>query len=100
MASKFLKACRPNLDVDSILWIPMKKKERSRCIRWRIGWLPGGKSKTCITCKRATLTKKHAITCLRPHNCLNIPRQRTDDPIPSFLNKLPKSKPTFPFKIQ
>ncbi|KAI9271666.1 hypothetical protein BDA99DRAFT_602439 [Phascolomyces articulosus] len=98
---KILKACRPNLEVDPILWIPMTKKERSRCIRWRIvGRLPGGKSKTCITCKRAILTKKHVITCLRLHHRLNIPRQKTDDPISSFLNNLPKSKPTSPFKIQ
>ncbi|KAI9271855.1 hypothetical protein BDA99DRAFT_595092 [Phascolomyces articulosus] len=31
--TKILKACRPNLEVDLILWIPMTNKERSRCIR-------------------------------------------------------------------
>ena len=37
LGSKTLKGCRQQLGVDPIVWIPMTKKERSRCIRWRIG---------------------------------------------------------------
>ncbi|KAI9273107.1 hypothetical protein BDA99DRAFT_432872, partial [Phascolomyces articulosus] len=79
---------------DPILWIPMTKKERCRIIRWRIGWLLGGRTKTCISCNTSTLTKKHVIQCLRMHRRLNIPHHKKDDPISFFLNKLPKSKPT------
>ncbi|KAI9255129.1 hypothetical protein BDA99DRAFT_153403 [Phascolomyces articulosus] len=86
-SAKILKACRPNLEVDPILWIPMTKKECSRCIRWRIGWLPGGKPKTCITCKCSTLTKKHAITCLRLHNRFSF-----------SLNKFPKIQTSIPLQ--
>ena len=98
--SKILKACRPKLGVDPVLWIPMTKKERSQCIRWRIGWLPGGKAKTCLTCTTDTLTKKYVISCLRMHHKLSIARHKTDDPISYFFNKLPKSKPKSISKIQ
>ncbi|KAI7852931.1 hypothetical protein BDC45DRAFT_417500, partial [Circinella umbellata] len=45
VGSKTLRACRPKLGTDPIMWFPMAKKERSRCICWRIGWLPGGQTK-------------------------------------------------------
>ncbi|KAI9247511.1 hypothetical protein BDA99DRAFT_565184 [Phascolomyces articulosus] len=64
------------------------------------GWLPGGRTKTCKSCNTSTLTKKHAIQCLRMHRRLHIPHHKTDDPISFFLNKLPKSKPTSSSKIQ
>ncbi|KAI9258786.1 hypothetical protein BDA99DRAFT_606045 [Phascolomyces articulosus] len=46
-----------------------------------------------------SMTSLVFVLGLRLHNRLNIPRQKTDDPISSFINKLPKSKPTSPFKI-
>lgn len=36
-------ACRPQLGVDPILWVPMTRTDRSRCLRWRLGWMPSGK---------------------------------------------------------
>jgi hypothetical protein len=45
---------------DSILWLPMSRAERSRCIRWRLGWLPGGKPKPCPHHPDFFLTKSHA----------------------------------------
>lgn len=38
--TKFLSLCRPKVAVDPILWLPMTREERSRCVRWRLGWLP------------------------------------------------------------
>ncbi|KAI9255092.1 hypothetical protein BDA99DRAFT_586124 [Phascolomyces articulosus] len=68
--------------------------------RWWMGWLPGGRTKTCISCTTSTLHKKNGIQCLRMHRRLNIPHHRTDNPISFFLNKLPKSKSTSSSKIQ
>ncbi|KAI7858274.1 hypothetical protein BDC45DRAFT_499241 [Circinella umbellata] len=82
------------------IWIPMSNKERSRCIRWRIGWLPGGKHKTCLTCQSHTFTKHHAIQCLQMHRRLNLNSNRTDDPLSFILNNIPKSKPKSPRRIQ
>lgn len=61
---KFLKACRPHLGFDPIMWLPMTTKERSKCIRWRLGWLPGGRPRGCL-CGNGNTTKKHLISCLR-----------------------------------
>ncbi|KAG2228052.1 hypothetical protein INT45_012076, partial [Circinella minor] len=91
--SKTLAVNRPRLGVDPIMWMPMSNKDRSRCIRWRIGWLPGGKPKQCIKCNNSTFTKYHATYCLSLHQQLNINQRHTNDPLSSFLNKLPKSKP-------
>ena len=48
--AKLLSCCLPKLGVDPIMWVPMSNKERSRCIRWRLGWLPGGRFKSCSRC--------------------------------------------------
>ncbi|EIE91862.1 hypothetical protein RO3G_16573 [Rhizopus delemar RA 99-880] len=45
--SRLLSSCRPTITLDPILWLPMTHEERSRCIRWRLGWLPGGAPKPC-----------------------------------------------------
>ncbi|KAI8636363.1 hypothetical protein BD408DRAFT_355829, partial [Parasitella parasitica] len=41
--SKFIYAghCRTTLGIDPIMYLPMTVHERSRLIRWRMGWLPG-----------------------------------------------------------
>lgn len=41
------KACRSKLAVDPILYIPATRTDRSRLIRWRMGWLPG-RPVTCV----------------------------------------------------
>ena len=45
--TKLLSHCRNDLIVDPILRIPMTRSERSRCERWRLGWLPLGKPQAC-----------------------------------------------------
>ncbi|KAL4213044.1 hypothetical protein AB4K20DRAFT_1974647 [Rhizopus microsporus] len=45
--SKLLSNCHRSIFLDPILWLPMSKSECSRCIRWRLGWLPGGKPRSC-----------------------------------------------------
>ncbi|KAI7847963.1 hypothetical protein BDC45DRAFT_524753 [Circinella umbellata] len=82
------------------MWLPMTRKERSRCIRWRIGWLPGGKPKTCMTCLSSHFTKQHSIQCLQMHKRLKIHISKTDDSLSYILNRLPKSKPSSASRIQ
>ncbi|KAI9323620.1 hypothetical protein BX666DRAFT_1843047, partial [Dichotomocladium elegans] len=67
--------------------------ERSRCIRWRLGWLPGGKPRSCPRCAnpRGT-TRTHLIECLNLRIKLNVGPE-TPDPISYVLNMLPMSSP-------
>ncbi|KAG1548195.1 hypothetical protein G6F49_009974 [Rhizopus delemar] len=90
--SKLLSCCRPTVSLDPILWLPMTRKERSRCIRWRLGWLPGGKPRPCPIHPNQTLTKSHAIQCLNMHNRLQMP-SAIEDPLSFLLNILPTKLP-------
>lgn len=95
-STKLLNACRPYNGIDPILWIPMSSTERSRCIHWRIGWLPGGKPKTCPLCNEPKGTnKRHLIKCLRMHKRLKV-QETIEDPISWILNRIPKSRPRSP----
>ncbi|KAI7859582.1 hypothetical protein BDC45DRAFT_426914, partial [Circinella umbellata] len=87
--SKTLAACRTTLGIDPIMWLPMTRKEQSRCIRWRIGWLPGGKPKTCMTCFSSHFTEKHSIQWPQMHKRLKRHISKTDDPLSYILNRLP-----------
>ncbi|KAI9478563.1 MAG: hypothetical protein EXX96DRAFT_447682, partial [Benjaminiella poitrasii] len=40
--STILSLCRTTISIDLILWLSMSFVERSRCIRWRLVWLPNG----------------------------------------------------------
>jgi hypothetical protein len=40
---KLLSSCRRFVSLDPIQRLPMSHAERSRCIRWRLGWIPDGK---------------------------------------------------------
>ncbi|KAG0737612.1 hypothetical protein G6F57_002804 [Rhizopus arrhizus] len=93
--SILLSACRPQLIVDPILWLPMSCIERSRLICWRMGWLPGGRPKPCIYHPHDLLTRSHAITCLHMHHRLLMP-STVSDLLSYLLNLLPTSrkKPT------
>ncbi|CAO0793330.1 unnamed protein product [Mucor circinelloides] len=73
----------------------MTPVERSRLIRWRLGWLPGGLPKPCIYHPFELLTKTHATECLHIHRRLYMPRS-VADPLSFLLNMLPASrkKPT------
>ncbi|KAG1037103.1 hypothetical protein G6F43_012929 [Rhizopus delemar] len=63
-----LRACRPALVVDPILYVPATYAERSLLVRWRLGWLPG-KPEDC-PCGRDRRSRRHFLEC---------------DLIPSFL---------------
>ncbi|KAG1046743.1 hypothetical protein G6F43_010785 [Rhizopus delemar] len=69
----------------------MSQAERSRTIRWRLGWLPGGILKPCIYHPNSMLTKSHAIICLHLHRRLQM-SHTIADPLSFLLNKLPHRK--------
>ncbi|CEP15029.1 hypothetical protein [Parasitella parasitica] len=87
--SKFVYAgqCRTTLGIDPIMYLPMTVHERSRLIRWRMGWLPG-KPQACRNCNQINnlTTQLHVIICFQI--CENL-----DMDIHAFLNLLPKSPP-------
>ncbi|KAG1056034.1 hypothetical protein G6F43_002034 [Rhizopus delemar] len=86
--SRLLSSCRPTITLDPILWLPMTHEERSRCIRWRLGWLPGGAPKPCPYHPNNNLSRRHAISCLNMHRRLCMP-ETIADPISFLLNMLP-----------
>ncbi|KAG0864990.1 hypothetical protein G6F15_012973 [Rhizopus arrhizus] len=72
-----LRACRPALVVDPILYVPATRAERSLLVRWRLGWLPG-KPEDC-PCGRDRRSRRHFLEC---------------DLIPSFLwSDIPRCPP-------
>ncbi|KAG0820575.1 hypothetical protein G6F19_012390 [Rhizopus arrhizus] len=63
-----LRACRPALVVDPILYVPASRAERSLLVRWRLGWLPG-KPEDC-PCGRDRRSRRHFLECdLIPSFC-------------------------------
>ncbi|ORE11537.1 hypothetical protein BCV72DRAFT_324440 [Rhizopus microsporus var. microsporus] len=76
--SKLLSSCRRSISLDPILWMPISKSERSRCIRWRLSWLPGGKPRPCPKHPTQQLSKNHAISCFDMHRRLFIPENIRD----------------------
>ncbi|KAG1322633.1 hypothetical protein G6F62_010134 [Rhizopus arrhizus] len=86
--SVLLSSCRPTLGIDPILWLPMSNTERSRIVRWRLGWLPGGAPKPCIYHPNDMFTRSHAICCLHMHRRLQMPLT-VPDPLSFLINKLP-----------
>ncbi|KAG1195055.1 hypothetical protein G6F70_008529 [Rhizopus microsporus] len=98
-ASVLLMHCRPTISLDPILWLPMSKSERSRCIRWRLGWLPGGQYKTCPRHPSQPFTKAHAVHCLQMHRKLMMP-ETISDPLSFLLNMLPTRKPRSPNTVR
>ncbi|KAI8351184.1 hypothetical protein BD560DRAFT_456281 [Blakeslea trispora] len=86
-----LSHCRTKI-IDPILWSPMTHGERSRCIRWRFGWLPSGLSTSCPRHPHRSLTKSHAIRCLQMHHRLMMP-ESVGDPLSFLLNILSTRRP-------
>ncbi|KAI8984232.1 hypothetical protein BDF20DRAFT_971497 [Mycotypha africana] len=66
--------------------------ERSRCLSWRLGWLPNNYSAHCLLHPLCTLTKAHAIECLQMHNRLQLPTTVVD-PISHLLNQQLHTRP-------
>ncbi|KAG1390509.1 hypothetical protein G6F60_012959 [Rhizopus arrhizus] len=56
-----IRACRPVLRVDPILYVPASRADRSRLIRWRMGWLPGD-PRPCA-CLFGHTTRAHLMVC-------------------------------------
>ncbi|KAI9470611.1 MAG: hypothetical protein EXX96DRAFT_490702, partial [Benjaminiella poitrasii] len=90
--STLLCLCRPTISIDLILWLPMSFVESSRCVRWRLGWLPNGYSTYCPTHPSQRLTRPRAIICLQMHRRLQMP-ETIDDPLSFLLSQLPTKKP-------
>ncbi|KAG0765772.1 hypothetical protein G6F57_002471 [Rhizopus arrhizus] len=78
--TKLLSSCRPTITLDPILRLPITHKERSRCIRWRLGWLPGGAPKLCPRHPNTNLSNMHHRLCMP---------ETIADPISLLLNMLP-----------
>ena len=57
-----IRGCRPLLGVDPILFVPCTRAERSRLVRWRLGWLPG-RPEPCL-CNLDTTSRRHFTDCL------------------------------------
>ncbi|KAG1464000.1 hypothetical protein G6F46_002979 [Rhizopus delemar] len=91
-ASVLLMHCRPIISLDLVLWLPMSKSERSRFIRWSLGWIPGGRYKTCYQHPDQSFTKAHAIHYLQMHRRLMMP-ETVSGPLSFLLNILPARKP-------
>ncbi|OAD75519.1 hypothetical protein PHYBLDRAFT_166756 [Phycomyces blakesleeanus NRRL 1555(-)] len=76
-------ACCPLLEVNSILFLPATRVERSRLVRWRMGWLPGT-PKNC-PCGTDHTSRRHLAVCsLVPGHllaCLPIPSDQNYNPI-------------------
>ncbi|KAG0775063.1 hypothetical protein G6F22_013584 [Rhizopus arrhizus] len=87
--SILLSSTRPTIQVDPILWLPMTCSERSRVLRWRLGWLPGGKPKECIFHPYHNWSRRHAFDCLHVHHRLYLPRSIEDPISPPILNSFP-----------
>lgn len=87
--SKFVYAghCRSTLGTDPIMYIPMTVHERSRLLRWRMGWLPG-KPQQCRNCNQPNsyTTQHHVVACFQINENLN-------SDIHAFLNRLSCSPP-------
>lgn len=74
-----VKACRPSLKIDPILYIPATRTDRSRLLRWRIGWLPG-KPQDCA-CNSDHTSRRH----FSKYECNAIP--------PTTWDELPQPPP-------
>ncbi|KAK4513149.1 uncharacterized protein ATC70_012943 [Mucor velutinosus] len=92
-----LSACRPSLMVDPILYLPMSVFDRSRILRWRMGWLPA-RPVPC-RCGAPHASRNHLLECLGVVSKLLF----TDDPLGAgylpnpldfWLNRLPRMQPS------
>jgi hypothetical protein len=67
------KACRNYLEIDPILYIPASRTDRSRLLRWRMGWLPG-KPHDCA-CDSDHTSRRH----FTKYECTAIPGDLWDE---------------------
>ncbi|KAI7896348.1 uncharacterized protein EV154DRAFT_402200, partial [Mucor mucedo] len=84
-----LKACRPYIGVDPILQLPMTTFERSRLLRWRMGWL-SARRVPCSRCDHHHASRNHLVDCLRVAEKFNIAPTSSPNPLDYIINQLPK----------
>ncbi|KAG2178935.1 hypothetical protein INT43_001782 [Umbelopsis isabellina] len=56
-----MKGCRPTIGINPMLTVPATRRERSRLMRWRMGWLPG-QPREC-SCGNDHLSRRHVMEC-------------------------------------
>ncbi|ORE06461.1 hypothetical protein BCV72DRAFT_335919 [Rhizopus microsporus var. microsporus] len=86
-----LSACRPYHGVDPILTLPMSVYDRSRLLRWRMGWLPG--RPIACRCGHSHASRAHLLSCLRVATRLNVALNTRPNPLDYVLNQLPRKIP-------
>jgi hypothetical protein len=91
-APVLLSACRPCIGVDPLLYLPMSVWERSRLLRWKMGWLPG--RPIACRCGHAHASRRHLVECLSVTSRLGVPLDAKPNPLDFVLNQLPKLKHT------
>ncbi|EPB87869.1 hypothetical protein HMPREF1544_05276 [Mucor circinelloides 1006PhL] len=92
-----LSACRPTLMVDPILYLPMSVFDRSRILRWRMGWLPA-RPVPC-RCGASHASRNHLLECLGVASLLLFSdifpgADYLPNPLDFWLNQLPPKKPS------
>ena len=83
-----LRACRPVLGVDPILVLPMSVWERSRLLRWKMGWLPA-RPVPC-RCGHPHASRNHLLSCLSVASRLGVAVDAQPNPLDFVLNQLPR----------
>ena len=61
------RVCRPDIGLDPVLYLPATRTDRSRLIRWRMGWLPGNPHE-CL-CTQDPTSRRH----FNKYDCPAIP---------------------------
>jgi len=93
-----ISGCRPTIGTDPILTVPATRRERSRLLRWRLGWLPG-KPREC-SCGTDHVSRRHIMECpLIPAHLWDTlplpPPESTHNAVDFAISALPAS-PTSP----
>ncbi|KAG1461825.1 hypothetical protein G6F46_004607 [Rhizopus delemar] len=88
-----LSACRPYLGVDPILTLPMTVYDRSRLVRWRMGWLP--RRPIACRCGHPHASRAHLLSCLRVARRLGVVPNTRPNPLDYVLNQLPHKLPAY-----
>ena len=94
-SEKMMQACRHDLSIDPIFFLPMTRKEQRRLLRWRMNWLPGRKSECYCG---GEMSRYHILTCpaIPPTYWDHIQRASPNNlhPFDLLLRDLPTRKPS------
>ncbi|KAG0751038.1 hypothetical protein G6F57_018723 [Rhizopus arrhizus] len=75
----------------------MSTYDRSRLVRWRMGWLPG-RPKAC-RCGHTHASRAHLLNCLRVATRLDVAINTRPNPLDYVLNQLPRKIPSTPSSL-